>query len=75
MAILLSIGYEILVRPLFNALIFVYQVVPPHDLGIAIIVLTLLVRFALYPLSKKALISQQEMSVLQPKIKEIQKKI
>ncbi len=40
----------------------------------AIIVLTLVIRLAFFPLSIKALISQREMNKLQPKIKELQDK-
>lgn len=65
---------EILYRPLFNALVFLYNLIPGHDFGIAIILLTILVRLILFPLSYKSIKSRQAMSVLQPKIKEIQKK-
>jgi len=74
MGIIVNIFNELLYRPLFNALIWLYNVIPGNDLGIAIIILTLLIRFILYPLSKKAIQSQKAMSQLQPKIKEIQKK-
>ena len=65
---------EILYRPLFNGLIFLYNVIPGHDFGIAIIVLTIIIRFILYPLSRKATQSQKALQDLQPKIKEIQQK-
>lgn len=65
---------EILVRPLFNALIFLYETVAFFDLGIAIIMLTLIIRFALYPLSQKAIKSQKDMFKIQPEVKEIQEK-
>lgn len=69
-----TIFNELLYRPLFNFLVFFYNIIPGHDFGVAIIALTILVRFALYPLSKKAIESQKALSELQPKIKEIQKK-
>ena len=47
---------------------------PGHDFGIAIIFLTLIIRFILYPLSVKAVNSQKNLQKLQPKIQEIQKK-
>ena len=72
--LLTSIFHEALYRPLFNALVFLYNIIPGHDLGAAIIILTLLVRFALYPSSKKAIKGQKEMQELQPKLKEIQDK-
>jgi len=74
MSILTLLYNEILYRPLFNALIFLYNVIPGHDFGIAIIALTLGIRFILYPLSQKAIKSQKEVQDLQPKVKEIQQK-
>ena len=63
---------EILYKPLFNLLIFLYQTVAFHDLGVAIIILTILIRLALYPLSKKSIQAQKEMSAIQPEIKKTQ---
>ncbi|MBU2472619.1 YidC/Oxa1 family membrane protein insertase [Patescibacteria group bacterium] len=74
MEIIISIFNEVLYRPLFNILIWLYDTIAFNDLGIAIIILTVLIRFLLYPLSKKSIKSQKAMSILQPKIKEIQKK-
>jgi len=74
MNLILTIFNEVLYRPLFNALIWLYNTIPFHDLGLAIIILTVLIRLILYPLSKKAIQSQKAMAELQPKIKEIQKK-
>ncbi|MFH1461175.1 MAG: YidC/Oxa1 family membrane protein insertase [Patescibacteria group bacterium] len=74
MDIIISVFNEVLYRPLFNALIWLYNIIPGQDLGIAIIVLTILIRFILYPLSRKSIQSQKAISKLQPQIKEIQKK-
>jgi len=65
---------EILYRPLFNALVYLYETAAFFDLGIAIILLTLIIRFALYPLSKKAIKSQKAMFKIQPEIRELQEK-
>lgn len=65
---------EIIYKPLYNLLIFIYNVVPFHDFGIAIILVTLIIKFLLIPLSKKQIESQKKMQELQPKIKEIQAK-
>lgn len=64
----------ILYQPLFNALVLFYEVIPGHDFGIAVIMLTLLVRVVFYPLSAKGIIAQKKLSELQPRIKEIQAK-
>ena len=61
-------------QPLMNILIFLYQVVPGGDFGIAIIILTFLIRLLLYPLSAKGIRSQREITELQPEIKELQEK-
>lgn len=60
--------------PLYNTLIFFYNIIPGHDFGIAIIVTTLTMKLILIPLSKKQIESQKKMQELQPELKEIQKK-
>ncbi|MEK7562198.1 MAG: YidC/Oxa1 family membrane protein insertase [Patescibacteria group bacterium] len=64
----------VLYRPLFNALVLLYNYIPGHDFGIAIIILTILIRIILYPLAVKSLNSQKVLQKIQPKIQEIQKK-
>jgi YidC/Oxa1 family membrane protein insertase len=64
----------ILYQPLFNALVLLYEYLPGHDFGAAIIVLTLAIRIIFYPLANQAIRSQKAMSEIQPKIAEIQKK-
>jgi len=65
---------QILYLPIFNALIFLYNVIPGHDFGIAIILLTILVRIILSPLAYYSIKSRQSLALIQPKIKEIQQK-
>lgn len=64
----------ILYTPLFNFLVFLYNTIAFKDFGIAIILLTLIIRFFLSPLSIKAFKSQKLLADLQPKIKELQEK-
>jgi YidC/Oxa1 family membrane protein insertase len=64
----------LLFKPIFNLLVFIYDIIPGRDFGVAIIILTVLIRFAFSPLSIKALVSQRQISKLQPKIKELQEK-
>lgn len=59
---------------MFNILVLLYNYVPGHDFGIAIILLTLIIRFILFPLSVKTVNSQRNLQKLQPKMKEIQEK-
>jgi len=74
MSTLIFLFNEVLYRPLFNGLIFLYNIIPWHDFGLAIILLTLIIRLILYPLNQKAIKSQKALAVLQPQIKEIQNK-
>jgi YidC/Oxa1 family membrane protein insertase len=64
----------LLYQPLFNILILLYQFIPGQDLGLAIIILTLSIKFLFYPLTTKAIKSQRILTELQPKIREIQQK-
>ncbi len=64
----------LLYQPLMNILIFLYQVIPGNDFGLAIITLTAFIRLVLYPLSAKGIKSQRAITDLQPEIKEIQAK-
>lgn len=61
-------------QPLFNCLVLLYDYIPGHDFGIAIIFLTIIIRIILYPTSVKAVKSQRSLQKLQPKIQEVQKK-
>lgn len=63
---------EILYRPLYNALVFLYQYITLEDLGLAIILLTILIRFLLYPLFYKSIKNQAVLQKIQPEIQKIQ---
>lgn len=70
---LINFFYVILYQPLFNCLVFLYNYIPGHDFGVAIIFLTIIIRIVLYPVSVKAVRSQKIMQKLQPQMQEIQK--
>lgn len=70
----MSIFTTLIYDPIYNLLIFVYDFFSFSDFGIAIIIVTVLIKLALYPLSKKQIESQKKLQELQPKIKEIQNK-
>jgi YidC/Oxa1 family membrane protein insertase len=74
MTILTQAFNLILYQPLLNILVLFYLYLPGHDFGIAIIILTILIKFLFYPLGRKSIKSQKALSGLQPKIKEIQEK-
>jgi YidC/Oxa1 family membrane protein insertase len=60
-------------QPIFNLLIWLYNIIPGNDIGLAIIVLTIIIKTAFLPLSQKAIKSQKELQDLQPKIEEMKK--
>lgn len=70
----MNIFVIIFYQPLFNALVWLYAMVPGTDIGIAIILLTVLLKFVLWPFSLQTLRSQKAMTELQPKLKELQEK-
>ncbi len=55
-------------QPLLNLLVFVYNVIPGHDIGLAIIILTILIKAILYPFNAQSLKSQKQIQEIQPKI-------
>ncbi len=55
-------------------MVFFYNVIPGKDVGFAIIMLTVFVRLALYPLNGKSIKSQRQLQEIQPKIKEVQER-
>lgn len=60
--------------PLYNALVFLIDIIPWHDVGLAVIALTILVRIVLIPLSKKAVESQLAMKKVGPEVEALKKK-
>jgi YidC/Oxa1 family membrane protein insertase len=60
--------------PLFNLLIWLYNIVPGNDIGIAIIILTLLIRVVLFPLYYQSIRSQRALQEIQPKVNELKNK-
>ncbi|MBI5147577.1 MAG: membrane protein insertase YidC [Parcubacteria group bacterium] len=69
---MISLFNEIFYRPIFNALIFIYNSVSFGDLGAAIVLLTIFIRIVLFPLFHKTMKHQTEMQRLGPEIKKIQ---
>jgi len=64
----------ILRQPLFNALIFLVWLVPDHNVGWAIIILTVIIRLILLPSSLSATRQQKRMKDLQPQLSALQEK-
>ena len=65
---------EILFRPLFNLTVFLYNILPGNDFGLAIVVLTFIIKLVFFPLTSKSIRSQKKLSQLNPQIKQIKEK-
>lgn len=61
----------VLYHPLINALAFLVSVVPGGDVGLAVVILTILVKIILFPLSQKSIQSQAQMGILAPELNKI----
>jgi len=55
-------------------LIWFYNIVPFHDIGLAIILITIIIKILLYPFSLKSIKAQKVLQELQPKINELRVK-
>jgi YidC/Oxa1 family membrane protein insertase len=64
----------VLYQPLYNLLIFIYDLFPWGGLGVGIIIMTALVRLATMPLTYKSMRAQKELQEIQPKIEAIKAK-
>ncbi len=61
----------VLYKPLLNALAFLVSVVPGANVGVAIIILTILVKLVLFPFAQHAIESQAKMKKLEPEVAKI----
>jgi YidC/Oxa1 family membrane protein insertase len=63
----------ILVQPILNLLVWLYSIIPGHDIGLAIIALTMIVKIILHPLFRQQIRQQRALQLIQPKIDELRK--
>lgn len=66
--------HQIFFLPLYNGLIWLSGVVPGADLGLAIVILTLLVKFLLFPLQHKMSKTQLALKKLEPQLAGLKEK-
>jgi YidC/Oxa1 family membrane protein insertase len=69
-----DIFFTILYQPLYNLLVILFNLIPGGGLGLAIIIMTILIKGILFPLTYKSMKSQKDMQEIQPKIAEIKAK-
>lgn len=61
-------------QPIYNGLVFLISVIPGGNVGVAIITLTILVKFIILPLTHKSVKSQAKIRTIEPEVKEIKEK-
>ena len=66
--------WAVIAELLLGIMKFFYRVVPPHNWGVAIILLTLAMKVLTFPLQHKSMKSMQEMQRIQPQLEELKKK-
>ncbi len=59
----------ILYQPIFNSFVGLYNIIP--DVGVVILILTVLIKTALFPMTNKSIKAQKEMQELQPKMEKV----
>lgn len=65
---------ETLYRPLYNLLVGLMDIIPHADIGFAVILVTLIVKIILFPLSKKAIQTQLRMREIEQPLKDLREK-
>jgi YidC/Oxa1 family membrane protein insertase len=71
---MIHIFNEVLIRPLFNLLIYFYNSIPLHDLGLSIILLTAFIRLIVSPTSIKSQRAQRALQALNPQMQALKEK-
>lgn len=61
-------------HPILNLLVLTYNFIPTQDIGLVIIILTLIFKLILYPFSQKTIEAQKKLKDLQPKIDALKEK-
>lgn len=69
-----SIFHTVFYNPLYNGLVFLIDIIPGGNIGVAVIVFTIVVKLILMPLSKGAVVTQLKMKELEPELSKIKEK-
>lgn len=66
--------FNFIYEPLYNGLVFLVDIVPAHDIGIAVVILTIFVKLILLPLSRQAIRTQSLMREIAPEVDRLKEK-
>lgn len=71
---MISFFHAVCYQPLYNGLIFLIHLLPGFDLGVIVVLFTILVKLLLFPLSQKASVTQARMKEIEPELSAIKLK-
>jgi YidC/Oxa1 family membrane protein insertase len=66
-----NIYHQIVFLPLYNGLVGILNVIPGIDLGLAVVIFTIIIKVILFPLSKSSIITQAKMKEIEPEVNKI----
>jgi YidC/Oxa1 family membrane protein insertase len=66
-----SLFHTVFYDPIYNALVALMALIPGGDVGVAVIILTIVIRLVLLPFSLSAARTQRAMKELEPRLKEL----
>jgi len=69
-----TVFHALVYDPIYNGLIFFVDTLPAHDVGVAVVLVTLIVRVILFPLSRSAIRTQIKMKEVAPEIEALKKR-
>jgi len=70
---MIALFNTIFYQPILNLLVYLYNVLPGNDIGVAIIALTIIIKLILTPFTFQSLRSQKALQDLQPKMDALKK--
>lgn len=69
-----AVFHALIYDPLYNGLVFFVGVLPANDVGLAVVLLTIVVRIIIFPLSRRAVIAQKQMKDIAPELEALKVK-
>lgn len=66
-----SVFHTLFYNPIYNSLVFLIDIIPGGDVGVAIVAVTVFVKLILFPISKKAVRTQMLIKKIEPELKKI----
>ncbi len=68
---MMSFFHTVLYTPIYNLLMFLTDILPGQDIGLAVVAATLIVKVVLMPLSFAALRTQRSIKAIEPEMKQV----